>query len=283
MNPAAHSDYRWYPNGQSAYSGSLWRLVQRLDRLFLSWAGRFQATDFHVPAFIPAHELNRFNYFRSFPHLATFPVVMQNEPETLRVFAEQAVAVDGVLQLRETAPARDLMTPACCYHFYILHQNSVATRPRYLTTCATCFRRENEYIPMQRQWSFTMREIVCIGTVDEVTQFLDGCRQQTDAFVEEVGLTAIWKSATDPFFDPTHNPLFVAQKVAPLKKELLFQDRLALASINYHRAYFAEAFNLKRDDTLAATGCIGFGLDRWVFAILSQFGPDERDWPLPSL
>src|SRR5438874_9913215 len=37
-------------------------------------------------------------------------------------------------------------------------------RSVYVTTRAACFRRESYYRPLQRQWSFSMREIVCLGT-----------------------------------------------------------------------------------------------------------------------
>lgn len=272
--------YRWLENGQSALSGSLLELYRRLDRLFLSWAGECNAAEYRFPTFISARELARLDYFRSFPHLVTFPVVLDASEENLKRFSEgEPLDSNCEIRLSSTAPIRDVLTPAACYHFYIQFQGEQLDAPRYVTTRATCFRREAYYSPLERQWSFSMREIVCLGTADEVKQFLKRYQDRVDRFFKRIGLPVEWKAATDPFFNPSRNPKYVLQKLDPVKTEMIYQTGLAVGSINFHRNYFGEAFQISRESKEAFSGCVAFGLERWIFAFLDQFGSSESDWP----
>jgi seryl-tRNA synthetase len=277
--------YHWCANGQSTYSGKSLRLFQRLEKHFLAWAAEYQAVDHMFPTFISAAELNKIDYLRSFQHLATFPSTLEASEANLNAFAAgEPLGPDGVVHLTQCAPVRDVLTPAACYHFYSLLQNTQLQSPRYLTTRNTCFRREASYTPMQRQWSFSMREIVCIGTSEEVSAFLDRCGRTVELYFKKIDLPIEKVGATDPFFNPSKNPKFFAQKLAPLKSEMVFESHLAIASINFHRSYFGEAFGLTTSDGEPAySGCVAFGIDRWIYAFTQRFGDDETRWPLPPL
>lgn len=272
----------WYANGQCAFHGPLLELYQRLDRLFAGWATECGAEEHLFPTFIPAAALARMNFFESFPHLVTFPVALDEDPSNLKEFsAINAGAGNAAVQLTRIAAPREVLTPAACYHFYHSLRGTRCEQPRYLTTRATCFRRESRYAPLERQWSFTMREIVCIGTAREVRNFLAHAQDSLTAYFRRLELPVEWRGATDPFFDPSRNPRYLAQKLDPVKTEMVFADRLAIGSVNFHRNYFGEAFDIRRDDEAAFTGCVAFGLERWIYAWLARFGPDARAWPLP--
>jgi hypothetical protein len=60
---------------------------------------------------------------------------------------------------------------------------------------------------------------------------------------------------------------------------MVFQGRLAIGSVNFHRNYFGEAFEISRDGREAFSGCVAFGLERWIYAFLERFGMNESDWP----
>lgn len=272
--------YRWMENGQSTFSGKLLDLYRRLDRLFLSWAGACEAAEYRFPTFIDAGELAKLDYFRSFPHLVTFPVVLEVGEENLKRFTQgEPLDSNGEIHLTHTAPIRDVLTPAACYHFYTHFQGERLEAPRYVTTRATCFRREAFYSSLERQWSFSMREIVCIGTAEEVKEFLKQYQERVDIFFKKIGLPVEWKEATDPFFNPSRNPKYLLQKLDPAKTEMVYRTGLAIGSINFHRNYFGEAFQISREGKEAFSGCVAFGVERWIYAFLNQFGPDERDWP----
>lgn len=272
--------YRWHENGQLAFSGALLRLYQRLDALFLHWAAERAAAEYRFPTFIRARELDRLDYFRSFPHLVTFPVALDPAKENLSLFTRGAPLDDhGNVLLTAHAPVGDVLTPAACYHFYIHFQGEALSEARYVTTRATCFRREEYYAPLQRQWNFSMREIVCLGTADEVKAFLAGARATVEGFLKKIALPVEWQDATDPFFNPSQSQKYLLQKLDPVKTEMVFDGHLAIGSINFHRNYFGEAFHITRAGAETYSGCIAFGLERWIFAFLSHFGTDERDWP----
>jgi seryl-tRNA synthetase len=277
-----------YPNGQVALSGPLLRLSQRIDRLFLRWAAEVDAEERAVPTFIPTTELARLDYFGSFPHLVTFPVTLDPAEDNLRRFvADGPLGPSGEVRLARAAPIRDALTPAACYHFYVQSRGDTLTAPRHLTTRATCFRREACYAPLERQWSFSMREIVCMGTAEEVQAFLSRYRARIDRFFRAAGLDVAWTQASDPFFRPASNPKYLVQKLEPIKTEMVLPipaspanpgGQLAIGSVNFHRSYFGEAFGIRRGSADAFSGCVAFGVERWVYAFLLRFGPDERSW-----
>lgn len=267
-----------YPNGQVALSGDLLRLYRRLDQVFVAWADECGAIDHLFPPMLPARALGRIDYLRSFPHLATFPVTLAADDDNLAKFV---ATVEGGARITPTklSPVEDVLTPAACYHCYLRYEGTQLDAPLYLTTRASCFRREASYAPLERLWSFSMRELVCIGSLAEVEAFLTSQRTVLTAFVQRIGLPTEWKVATDPFFRPETSSKYLAQRIDPVKAELVFDDRLAIASVNLHRNYFGEAFAITRDGEAAFSGCVAFGLERWLAAFLATYGADPAAWP----
>ncbi len=281
IDMAAVPGLTWLASGESVLSGSLLRLFNRLDQLFLDWADSWSAVEYCFPALIAAEVLLKVDYLRSFPHLATFPVVLKKDPENLTCFRNRlpsAAEPSACISLTETEPVKNVLTPAACYHLYPQLENTVLGGPLYLTTRSNCFRREESYAPLSRQWSFFMREIVCLGTASEVRSFLEQMESRLSSYSQRIGLDTCWQNATDPFFQPQTNPKYIMQKVEPVKREMVFENALAIGSINFHRDFFGEAFNIRRDADEACSGCVAFGLERWIYAFITQWGLDESVW-----
>jgi hypothetical protein len=64
---------------------------------------------------------------------------------------------------------------------------------------------------------------------------------------------------------------------------------MAIASFNNHETFFGEAFSISlaryghpTSDraTPAWSGCVAFGIERWLLALLVEHGLNPRDWPL---
>ena len=272
----------WVANGQSVLSGPLLELAERLDRWFVALARRWGAVEFRAPTFLAAAELERIDWFRAFPQLATFPVALAADEANLDAFTDgRPVDGEGVVRPTALAPIRDVLTPAACYHLYALHRGHRFEGARHFTVRATCFRRESHYVPLERQWSFSMREIVCMGTAEETRSFLEAAAGEVDGMVAALGLPVRWEQATDPFFRPSKNPQYLMQQVDPTKHELLFDGRLAIASTNLHHDHFGRAFDIERDGAPVRSACIAFGIERWLAAFLHHFGT-EGPWPEPS-
>lgn len=239
--------YQWSEGGQSSFSGPLLQLHTILDRLFLSWAQANHATDCFTPSFLSTEQLSKLEYFHSSAQLVNLPA---------------GGTKSGVLP------------PTACCHLYGGLQGRSLSSPVYLTTKATCFRQEKEYLPLQRQWSFSMREIVCVGSAGEVQTFLEDFRSRLADFFNSSELPISWQTAADPVFSPVSN-----KALPPIKTEMMFQNTLAIGSINFHRNNFGRAFQISRHNDEAYAGCVALGLERWMYAILTAFGTDAANWP----
>ena len=124
-----------------------------------------------------------------------------------------------------------------------------------------------------------MREIVCIGDTDEVKKFLEEHVTRVTQLFDELGLPVELEPATDPFFGDTKNPKYVMQKLDPVKLEMVLPSALAIGSLNNHRDFFAERYDIRRDGNIAQSACVAFGLERWVHAFIKHFGHQPADWP----
>jgi seryl-tRNA synthetase len=276
----ARAGLTWRDDGQAILAGPALALADACDRAFLALADHWGAQEERHPPFVAAAPLDRLDYFRSFPHLATFPVCLDDDEGNLAAFTgRDPVGGDGTVELTRTRPPREVLTPAACYQLYVHHAGARLERPVCLTVRNTCFRREVEYRPLQRQWAFQMREIVCLGNREEVADFLGRTREMVDGLVAALGLRVAWEAATDPFFRPTENARYLLQRVMPTKHELVYDGRLAIGSVNLHHDHFGATFDLRRDGMPATTGCVAFGIERWLYALVDQFGPDPDGWP----
>jgi hypothetical protein len=174
------------------------------------------------------------------------------------------------------------LTPAACYHFYHRLAGTGIASPLSLTTKCQCHRREEYYLPLQRQWCFEMRELVCIGDAVTIDRFTRQCAERVDTLLRELRIEAGWKTATDPFFDPAADPKALAQLLEPTKLELCLSGGLAIASSNRHRSFFGECYDIRLEGKPAESSCVAFGLERWLFAMLETHGADVSQWPRPG-
>jgi hypothetical protein len=86
--------------------------------------------------------------------------------------------------------------------------------------------------------------------------------------------------ASDPFFAPTARGKAALQRIKALKHELIvrFPDGrpLAIASFNNHEQFFGESFGISLENGEAvASGCVAFGIERWLLAVLAAQGVDR--------
>ena len=75
------------------------------------------------------------------------------------------------------------------------------------------------------------------------------------------------------------------QRIKGLKHELVFRfpdgRPLAIASFNDHELFFGDAFKISlTDGSPAWSGCVAFGLERWLMAVLVTHGVEPSGWPV---
>jgi len=264
---------------QTILSGAVLSLAQDIDRLFGYWATQFGAEEQQYPPLVSVEQLHQLEYFKSFPHQVMLPVSLSPDDGNLSAFANDPLSPAGELQLTDIAPVHHCLSPAACFPIYMALAGQALPATTFVTLRALCFRNEASLTPLERQATFSMREVVCIGEQDEVQKFLEQFRQVVEKFFERWSLPVTLERATDPFFNAPTNRKYIMQKVAPLKHEMVYDGHLAIGSINFHQNSFGETFDISCQGGAVYSGCVAFGIDRWLFAFLDFFGTDSDSWP----
>ena len=134
----------------------------------------------------------------------------------------------------------------------------------------------------ERLLDFTMREIVILGQSQDILQIREDFVEKTKKLIQYLQIDADIKSASDPFFSSKFKPKILLQRKLKLKYELTIRlpycdDELAAGSFNYHYDHFAQCFDMKGKNGDLTTGCMAFGLERFAYALISQYGVDRID------
>jgi hypothetical protein len=229
----------------SSLSAEHVQVVDAVDAAVRAWAAAAGAAAEHHSELLTVEQLSRIDYFDSFPHLAH------------RVTPWLAQSADEVL----------VLTSAACYGAYFSRIGTTIEDRTLLTVRQTCRRNEVEYTPLRRQREFQMREVVMLGSQAVVEAFLRDGREAIHTIADSLGVTASFETASDPFFRKD-DPKLLHQKLFPTKQEFVDTSGLAIASVNAHRNFFGERCGIELPDgTHAFTGCVAFGLERWVDAL----------------
>lgn len=266
----ARGDVRLAGAGQVALGGMALDVCRAVDRTVLRWARELGAIERRYPSLIPLEVLERAGQVESFPHQLTLaaPYVAAPPP-------------------RDTRAPRHALAPAVCYHAYPeWEQRTLDSAPVVLAARGRCYRSEGgDYAPLERLWDFTMREIIVLGSREQVESMRRSLVRQVAELATTLELDAAIESATDPFFASGDAGRRLMQQAGGLKHELLLTVNadgraIAAASFNQHHDFFGTRFGIRLAGGGAAnSGCVAFGLERWVLALLAQHGVNERAWP----
>jgi seryl-tRNA synthetase len=275
-----HKDLHWDESGQSFLTGELADYFARLESALLTLALRNGCHAVQPPSTLSMAMLEKLDYLHSFPQHATFACCLEKQHDNIANFAAQPLLGDDRINITRLAPVRALLLPAACYSVYpTLRSQSRDAKPELVTIQSRCFRSESDYSPLERQWNFSMRELICAGNAEQTQRFHGDVRAQIIELCRALDLDVELQSATDSFFNPARNPKYIMQRIAPSKTEVLYRNTLAIASLNFHRQYFGETFALRHGDDFCFTACVAFGMERWLAALLRQHGSDIGRWP----
>lgn len=275
--------------GQVMLEGVPLQLFRYFDAALAELERQWTTQELLTPTLIPSDVLAKCDYFRSFPNTVTFACHLEPEASIINAFRarhEKTTTIDDKA-LADMATPKACLSPAVCYHVY--HRNQGITLPPEgiaYSVRGKCFRYESSNLSeMTRLWDFTMRELVFLGTSDYVLQERERCVQILGEFLDDLGLAAEIRTASDPFYiAPDASSKTYFQLTAETKYELSAllpnQQRLAIGSLNFHTDFFGRAFDINVENAGPAfSSCIGFGLERFVCAFLAQHGNDPANWP----
>lgn len=266
-------------SGLIGLRGTARALLERIARSLAELAGEETDDEWTVPSGIAFDTLQRAEYFASFPQWLTAASHLSGDPAVLERIASNPEPAAAARRAME--PPDAVLSPAVCYHTYEALAGRCLESPAVMTAEGVCWRYEGDrFAPLERGWAFRMREIVCIGTSTEVEEFRQRWMEKARAFAESLGLTVEIIVATDPFFAPTARGKAALQRIKALKHELVvrFPDgrAMAIASFNNHERFFGESFGISLEGGETATsGCVAFGLERWLLAVLVAHGVED--------
>ena len=269
-------DVRLTSVGQVALSGLALGVFEAVDRTVARWARELGAAEHRYPSMIDLSVLERAGRV---DHLTL--VIPSERRESRNHDRPDREPVSPA-----SAPATAL-APAVCYHAYPeLEGTAIGAEPTILTAVGRCYRHEDgHHVPLERLWDFTMREIIILGARDQVEAHRQALVRQVGELVTLLELDGSIEPASDPFFAAGDEGRRLMQQAGALKHELrLAVDAtgrtIAAASFNHHHDYFGTRFAIGLTNGIAAhSGCVAFGLERWVLAVLAQHGVNDRDWP----
>jgi len=266
--------------GIISFKGIFYELYNIFDDIFIDFALSLNAEEINYPTLIQAKSLDKCNYITSFAQYLTYTTHLVEDFENVKDYIDKRNS-------NNLANPQYILTPAVCLHCYIGLQNTILDikNPYVITTKGRCFRYEsNNLNGNTRLWDFTMREIVFIGTEEAVETLRQQSMQFVRDLVEILELNCFIETASDPFFIDIKNKEYF-QLITKVKYELRMNipfnnTSIAVASFNSHGNHFGRSYHItSKTGTYVNTGCTAFGIERWVYAFLSQYGLDMSLWP----
>jgi hypothetical protein len=257
----------------------------RIDRVFARFFG---AEREFYPATILCKTLDRIKHFTSFPEHIDFVAHLKRDLDVLNGFSEDCRANGWSPAAHNNRMGENdfAICPSCCYHCYEGMENWQLEPPgRCATMAVPCHRFEGtNHRTMSRLRAFTQRDVVWVGHPRFVMDGRAKAEEMIVQWAKEWNLVGSFETANDMFFTKDYAIKASFQRQQQAKKELRLlipaeKQSISVFSSNFHAASFGKAFNITLDGRLATSACVGWGYERWVYAIFSQFGFDVNKWP----
>lgn len=223
--------------------------------------------EWQVPSLIDETDMIKCGYVNAFPTQLTLAATIAPE------------AIDDVVKSnRVTSESLEhrgkFLTPAACLNIYPMLGQRPPVGDMAVTALATVYRHEERgFHSLLRLWEFKVREVVLVGSRIHV---LDGLERLIDAasrLAREIGINTRIEGATDHFYPTRANEVRrKMQLISNMKRELITTINgidVSISSFNFHETHFSQPFGFDRDGEVV-TGCVGFGLHRWLAALLGD-------------
>jgi hypothetical protein len=138
---------------------------------------------------------------------------------------------------------------------------------------------------MSRLRSFTQRDVVWVGHPRFVVEGRAKAEELIVKWAKDWELVGSFETSNDMFFTQDYAVKASFQRQQQAKKELRLlipveKQSISVFSSNFHGVTFGKAFNITVGGRPATSACVGWGYERWVYAIFSQFGFDINQWPV---
>lgn len=253
------------------------------------------AEEYQYPSLISIKSIQKMSYIKRAPKILNFishlnfVSHLKEDDDMIGAFVEQNKSQRNKLFLENNVDTDFVVSPATCLHEYCKLADTDLNLPDgkvIVGGASKCSRfEEKTAVGLDRLRDFTMREIVCLGSPKEVRTFVKKAFLGAKILLKTWGLNSFIASENDPFFmdkpkdRSSDMPDFFELKYE-LKTVLPFnKHELAIASLNYYKDFFGKSFNIKNGGKFVHTSCLAYGLERCVYAFLSQYGINKSLWP----
>lgn len=268
-------------------------MLNFFDHYFTKRIGKaFDAKEEYYPVIISGKTLDKTNHFTSFPEHLNFVTHLREDLDIIEKFAEDIRIAGGWKVEEVTGICEKMVTPnytinpATCYHCYEgMQGEQIDSDGVVVTAVSKVHRHESKnHRDFGRLLDFTMREIIFVGNPEFVKSNRFKSIDILKEIIKEWEIDCTIENANDPFFTNDFQVKASFQRNQEMKFEMRMSvpylgKTLAVASSNFHSNTFGKAFDIKAGKRSALTGCLAFGLERWVFAFFAQYGLEESNWP----
>jgi len=248
-------------NGLFVLKGFLVEILDKIESSVCRIAKELGAEPVTVPCLLTWENAQKSHYLDSFANQAMMIKYFQKDKKLTRAF-------------------HGLISPTVCYHCFSSFKNGLIDHNQALTAIARCTRREvGNLNDLSRLVNFTMREVIFYGTKEYCADSLKKTLDRTVKMLnQEFDLTYKLVTANDPFFGKSATIKKQAQLILESKYELqtllpFSNETISIGSFNNHGRVFYDRFNIKsKNPELGFSGCVGWGYERILYAILAQKG-----------
>ncbi len=242
-----------------------------------------QCIEKSYPVILPINQYKKTGYLTNSPQYSMFCCSACENIQMLEQLDKYADSEAIEKYLNRPAYA---LSPSACFHTYLEYENQILDKNQTVTFTQSVFRNEGRfnYTDFGRLRDYHVREIVLLGNMEYVIEKRKKIVDQIITFIKEINLCGDISIASDPFIMPKMQKFKKIQVTEASKYEMHLnyekEQKLSVASFNLHGTAFTHPFNIKiKECQEAVTGCVGFGLERWVLAFLKQYGVNVKNWP----
>lgn len=259
-------------------------LYEFFDNEFRKIAEKLDAKEERYPILLGIDTMKDTGYYRRSPQYTMFCSDVTEDFEDLEKMSNASFVdknLDEVIQIPSFS-----LSPSACFHVYEKYRGQTMPQNSVITLNQSVFRNEGRlnWEEFGRLRDYHVREIVFLGTQEFVEQTRENIREEVMTFIRKMNMDAYITVAADAFIMPKMIKYKKYQKMEKSKYEVrVSYDKdhtLAAASLNLHGTAFTSPFHIKvKGVDNPVSGCVGFGIERWILVFLAQYGTDSACWP----
>jgi len=261
--------------GVFVYQGDFLKKLKKVDKFFFSYGKKLKFNEISTNGTLPLTSLIDNGYLNNFPNHLIFVSNVKRDLQVLDKISEKK-NLNSSFFLDKLESPKLILSPTVCYHCFELNRKQNLKKNITYNVVSKCNRYESKnYKTLERLQTFTMREYVAYGSEKYVDNFLEKNMKNFIKIFKRLNIKFRIVSASDPFFSQEGIKKLLFQKSKILKYEVQFflpkeNKWLAVGSFNNHLTSLTNKYSIKRNSNLLFSGCIGFGFERFIYALISQ-------------